>query len=1526
MWLGWDGNPDNEHFAHPETRTISDDYDKFLANNLAASRILSDNRADFLHLIVSGSKPHPDKEGLITCGIIKGDLANPPRYGVTARGRNCRYTLAHELGHNMGLAHDRHVADPDNPPIRPYGYGYINRRAFDTGAPTDKRWRTIMSYDDECQDRLKAGCELLLRFSNYEQTYQPKGAPEADPLGSEVASAIHSLYDTRNIWTRRYDSGCSEAHLTPVVFPTREVWELQGRWHTGCSERLNAGRYALYIAFEVTRSTTIAYLASGFSGGGSSEIRRGISHNGPNVEGDGYGPVYYYDLSPGYYTIYVASAQCCPPVTLKIWQYGPDLIIPSLTVPSPLVRGQSFNARVTIRNSGERVAWSEAKKIDFQYRRHTTGDWNTDTYLTIYNSFGPGESYTLDHTLTAPSAPGEYEYRACVDAVSDEVNAHNNCSRSVRITVRNPWPDLAVIATISDTTLTAGHFFRFLIGVRNLGSAASGAVELRYYRRPTGGALTSIGSDRVPSLASGADSAHAIELTAPAQPGQYEYLACAETTAGEFLTDNNCSSPIRVTVSWDTSRERAMLGLLYGATGGFHWTNNRNWLSREPLSTWHGVAVDSTTGGVTHLRLQNNGLSGRLPIGLSALTSLTHLWLNDNDLTGSIPGDLGELANLGHLSLDTNRRLQGPVPPSFANLRNLWTLRLEETALSGPLPQGLTNLRNLGHLNMGESSLCVPDNDEFRTWVGSLSFFGGEFCGAADRAVLETLYHATGGPNWTVDTNWLSEAPISDWAGVVTDSDGRVVRLDLDTNRNGELIGSGYGNNLVGPIPVELGRLTGLVGLLLGNNRLSGPIPAGLGRLVNVEVFQLDGNRLSGPIPAELANLTKVTQLGLDSRTGLCLAADFPLDSQFARLAMARGVPRCSVDAPDLVVESPAASSAVLAVGESFTLSAAVRNRGSARAGATRMRVYRSTDGVISAGADLEVGSSQVGSLAAGGARLESVVVNAPPIPGSYYYGACVDSVTDESDDSNNCSRGVSVTVSDPGVAADRRVLEALYDATGGAGWRDSTNWKTPEALGEWHGVGTDGNGRVRGLGLVSNQLSGPIPVELGDLSSLDFLDLSFNQLSGPIPPELGSLANLTDLWLGDNRLSGPIPPELGRLPNLVNLYLYTNQLSGRVPPELGNLANLGELYLNDNAALTGPLPESLTRLSRLWLLDISNSALCAPADAAFQAWLEAVDFEGDTCAAPEPVGTIPAQTLREGGGVAAVDVGAYFRDPNGDPLTYTAVSSDSRIATAAVSGTAVALTPLAPGTTAVTVTARDPADLRATQTIAVTVLARNRPPEPAGALVSLTIGVGEAPVTVEVAGAFRDPDGDALTYGARSSRPSVASVSVSGSGVRVAPLSAGTTTVTVTATDVAGSNTTATQTFRVTVTQPFTDDPVVPGVTQVKAVHFTELRTRIDTVRTAVGLGRFSWTDSQLAAGITPIRGVHMSELRTRARAGVRRGGLDDWLQHRADTGRLGDPCLAHQRVAARGRDPGEVVIRVGPTHGNVPEAVDLM
>ena len=174
---------------------------------------------------------------------------------------------------------------------------------------------------------------------------------------------------------------------------------------------------------------------------------------------------------------------------------------------------------------------------------------------------------------------------------------------------------------------------------------------------------------------------------------------------------------------------------------------------------------------------------------------------------------------------------------------------------------------------------------------------------------------------------------------------------------------------------------------------------------------------------------------------------------------------------------------------------------------------------------------------------------------------------------------------------ADRAALVALYNATGGPNWNSNNNWLSDLPISEWSGVTTDDNGRVTDLYLSQNQLTGPIPAELGNLSNLQDLSLWGNQLTGPIPAELGNLSNLQWLSLPENQLSGPIPAELGNLANLTGLSLGFNQLSGELPPELGNLSNLQSLFLSGNQ-LTGPVPPELGNLTNLQWLYLGGNQL----------------------------------------------------------------------------------------------------------------------------------------------------------------------------------------------------------------------------------------------------------------------------------------------------------------------------------------------
>jgi Leucine-rich repeat (LRR) protein len=182
--------------------------------------------------------------------------------------------------------------------------------------------------------------------------------------------------------------------------------------------------------------------------------------------------------------------------------------------------------------------------------------------------------------------------------------------------------------------------------------------------------------------------------------------------------------------------------------------------------------------------------------------------------------------------------------------------------------------------------------------------------------------------------------------------------------------------------------------------------------------------------------------------------------------------------------------------------------------------------------------------------------------------------------------------------ASERAALIALYNSTNGAGWwyfrytwrnPTDTDFAPPGTECTWVGVECDPAGsHVTRLDLSGALLSGPPPLEIGDLTALSFLSFAYNRLTGSIPPQIGNLAQLADLELFENQLSGSIPPEIGDLSSLEVLLLGSNQLTGSIPPEIGRLTNLVSLEAMENQ-LTGPIPPeigNLSQLSSLWLLD----------------------------------------------------------------------------------------------------------------------------------------------------------------------------------------------------------------------------------------------------------------------------------------------------------------------------------------------------
>ena len=256
-----------------------------------------------------------------------------------------------------------------------------------------------------------------------------------------------------------------------------------------------------------------------------------------------------------------------------------------------------------------------------------------------------------------------------------------------------------------------------------------------------------------------------------------------------------------------------------------------------------------------HKKLRRIDLSGNLlqktiPAGIGCHSNLKYLGLSHNELTGTIPAEIGSLSNLEYLRISHNL-LTGVIPPEMGSLSQLAYLDLSHNRLTGEVPSDLTNITGIQVFRWdGNAALCAPLDSAFQAWLATVGDRSGPNC-RSERDILVALYHATDGPNWRDNTNWLTDAPLGEWYGVIVDAGGRVVGLDL---RNA---------GLTGPIPPVLAKLSGLEALWLKGHRLRGPIPPQLGNLSRLKTLYLDGD-LSGPIPPELGNLSRLEELILD--------------------------------------------------------------------------------------------------------------------------------------------------------------------------------------------------------------------------------------------------------------------------------------------------------------------------------------------------------------------------------------------------------------------------------------------------------------------------------------------------------------------------------------------------------------------------------------------------------------------------------------------------------------------------------------
>ena len=329
----------------------------------------------------------------------------------------------------------------------------------------------------------------------------------------------------------------------------------------------------------------------------------------------------------------------------------------------------------------------------------------------------------------------------------------------------------------------------------------------------------------------------------------------------------------------DNAADRAVLRVVYNATGGSRWDADArvNWLSDKPMAEWAGVTTEE--GYVNELDLGSSGLSGEIPARLGELTGLKSANLRGNELTGCIPYNT-RLRNALFQSYNLGR---GPGKEPGWDIIILHALHDVLIAQNG-LEALRTSDESLGWQDFLDQTYglglapCPPPAP-----TAGLKAYNFQTSETDKETLLAVKAHfeRNGAPASSFESwegEMKSESGVSflrrGWRGVTLNDQGRVVKLWLDER------------DLRGNIPRQLGSLGQLVELNLSKNELTGSVPPALGNLRNLRLLALNQNftpkssgaqgatgGLSGRLPAHLGNLRRLV---LDDN--LFLAGELPLE------------------------------------------------------------------------------------------------------------------------------------------------------------------------------------------------------------------------------------------------------------------------------------------------------------------------------------------------------------------------------------------------------------------------------------------------------------------------------------------------------------------------------------------------------------------------------------------------------------------------------------------------------------------------
>ena len=1081
--------------------------------------------------------------------------------------------FAHELGHNMGLLHDRYQIGV---PRTGSHYGYVNQRMFEPGAPESARWRTIMAYGTQCGEVAEYYCEQIGYFSNPENNYNgdPMGVP-ADHPSTGVdgpADAVKTLNERREVtanFRRSLASPTPRVGLTMSPYWLAEnggMSTVTATLHKPSSSDTTvtvsaspsdavtlSGSRTLTIPAGRTVSVASVTITGVDNGDQTGDLSVTVSATAANTSSLGV-------VDPEPVALVIADDETTPVVTLSM-------------SPSEIAEHEGWTfvtAMLDSRSSADTIVSVSAEPAELIEQR-----W--------------------DNTLTIPAGQTEsIGFGVSLLAVDNDELAEATQTVTVSGTSENPHgvagPENVTLTIIDDEApffADDSIAYTFTAGIavsRFLPEAEFGNGKLTYSLSPAPSNDVTFTPEPPARIGVSATSVAAGEtsytLTATDADGDTDTMTISIT-----VRKGVCPNSAAVSRYSDPGIVHDCEALL-ASRDALSVDQSLNWDEDLPIDEWKGVEL--ADGRVVELRMSSEGIVGTIPSELGSLSNLLSLSLWGNRLTGGIPKELGNLANLRSLWLSGNQ-LTGGIPEELGSLSNLQTLYLFGNQLTGVIPKELGNLSNLWSLDLQRNQLTgvIPKELGNLSNLTLLFLYGNQLTGEIPKelgnlANLQALYLQGNQLTGEIPEELGSLAVLrglnlygNQLTGVIPKELGNLANL-----RALRL----HGNQLTGVIPKELGNLSNLSLLFLYGNQLTGEIPKELGNLAQLERLLLQGNQLTGVIPKELGNLSNLQKLYLGGNLLTGCVPDGLRDVPNNDLNQL-GLTFCSVSSLEAPVIGTVTRGMDLLV---ISWSAPASDGGSEITAYDLRYIETAADETVDSNWTVveDIWTTGSGDLQYTLTGLTAdtqydIQVRAVNAVGDGPWSA---TVTGTPTTVSACASGSAVPdpSNNPGLVSDCEALLASEDVLAVSA---SLNWSADTPMAQWEGITLRGTTpRVGWLDLRDQGLGGSLPAALGRLSNLTYLNLRRNDLSGSIPTELGYLTNLRVLNLHSNELSGTIP-DLSSMTKLGQLYLANNDLDGSLPAWLGNMTNMRELWLWGNR-LSGPIPDlsGMTALVRLKL------------------------------------------------------------------------------------------------------------------------------------------------------------------------------------------------------------------------------------------------------------------------------------------------------------------------------------------------------